>query len=158
VPSYQTPARALYNRLGSSSALLSIAVGGVWDRPIERLGPQATPEAFASTPPHRQLPAISIPDNGEEFDPLGPSTAFYSFPQVWFYADDDPNGLGRQALELAVARARLDLHGWEFDLTTGTSVQVRIIGRFGVRTDPTDDNRLIDYLRLQADGLWTGDI
>jgi hypothetical protein len=158
VPSYQSAARALYSRLGSSSALLSIAVGGVWDKPITRLGPQATPEAFASTPPHRQLPAISIPDNGEEFDPLGPSTAFYAFPQVWFYADDDPNGLGRQALELAVARARIDLHGWTYDTTNGTGVEVRVIGRFGIRTDPTDDNRLIDYLRLQADGLWTGDI
>ena len=153
---YITPARALYGRLSASSALLAIATGGVWDRPLTRHGPQKTPNAFAATPPHRQLPTVVIPDGGEEADSGGPRGAFFAFPRVWFYADDDPNGTGRAALESAVRTAYSDLDGWRYETTTGTGVEVRIIGRFGVQTDPTDDNRLVDYLRLQADGLWTG--
>lgn len=153
---YTTPARALYGRLSASSALLAVATGLVWDRPLERRGPKETKAAFAATPPHRQLPAVVVPDGGEDADPGGPSTAFFAFPLVWFYADDDPNGTGRQALESAVAIARSDLQGWTFTTSNGTGVEVKVIGRFGVRTDPTDSDRLVDYLRLQADGLWTG--
>lgn len=151
---YVTPARAIAARLGTSSALLAVLSGGVWSQPLTRTGPKATPAAFAATPPHRPLPAIVVPDEGEDADGLGPSGAFNGFPLVWFYADDDPNGAGRLAIEQAVPLAHTALSGWTFATGQGTGAEVHVVGRLGIQADPVDDSRIVDYLRLQVDGLW----
>lgn len=149
MPLYATPARAVYGRLSASSALLAVLTGGVWNKPLSK---DRTPTAFGSA--GQQLPAAVIPDEGENADPFGPGAAFMGFPRVWFYADDDPNGNGRSAIEAATLIAKSDLSGWGYTTTLGTGVVIVDVGRFGVRADPGNPTRLVDYLRLQADGLW----
>lgn len=155
MPAYATPARAVYDRLASNLAVLAVLPGGVWDKPLARPpSAKATPAAFGPSPGYQQIPAASVPDAGEERDPVGPSQAFLGFPRVWFYADDDPRGDGRAAIEAAMGAAFDALSGWSFATTTGTGVVVAVAGRFGIREDPGDPTRLVDWLRLQADGLW----
>lgn len=154
MPTYSTPARAIYARLATSPSLLAVLSGGVWDRPLARTGPKATPTAFDPTQAGRQLPAAVVPDAGEDRDGLGPAAAFLSFPRVWFYADDDPSGAGRTVIEAAIAQATSDLDGWGYTTTNGTGIVLGIAGRFGIREDPGDTTRLVAYLRVQADGLW----
>jgi hypothetical protein len=158
MPTYATPARAIYDRLASDLTVLAALPGGVWSRPILRSGPKATAAAFGAAPAHQQLTAAVVPDAGEDRDAFGPSAAFMAFPRIWFYADDDSNGVGRTAIEVAMGAARNALDGWSYTTTTGTGVVLAVAGRFGVREDPGDPTRLVDWLRMQADGLWRPEV
>jgi hypothetical protein len=158
MPAYPTPARAIYQRLATSGPVLAVLGGGVWDRPLKRSGPGATPAAFAPTPPYAQLPAAVVVDRGEAPDGGGPGAAFLAYPIVYLYAADDPNGTGRAALEAALPLVRGELDRWAFATTAGTDVVLTPVDRLGITPDPADEGRLMDYLRVQADGLWRAEV
>jgi hypothetical protein len=147
-----TPYGAIRDRLGASVALAAVATGGVWDRPLVRpaatgfpANPGQTAAAFDAD--GRVKPAVVVPDEGEQADPLGPDAAMQGFPLVWLYAP--PTAQGKTAIGQMRAECWTLLHGWHVATDNGTDAETRIVGRLGVRDAPDDFPAVVDYLRLQ---------
>lgn len=143
-------------RLLANDALMAIAVGGVYSRPISRQGPGATPLAFVATQPYLPRCSIVVTDGGDAADLNAGRQAFFSYPTLFFYAS--ATELGRADLANAYAAARDLLVGWRFALPNGTGAAIeRIAGRVGVRDAPDVEGAVIDTMRLQVVGLYKQD-
>lgn len=160
MPQYSTPRDAVYDRLSADSGLLAILTGGIWKQPLsfgvrDGLGkanpPGSTPEAYdaASKWPR---PAASVPERESVHDPLGISTAFMTFPQIWIYAPKVSSGFA--AVQSAWQAVFGLLHLWTYTTTNGTGVEIRVVSQPAPGDDPQDDRRIFAMMRLQADGLW----
>lgn len=136
--------------------LTAIVVGGIYNRPLSREGPGATPQAFVPTAPYLPRPSIVVSDGGDSADQSSSRQAFFSFPTLYFYASKTE--IGRGDLAAAYARARDILVGWRFGLPNGTGAQIeRMAGRVGVRDAPDIEGAVLDTMRLQVVGLYKQD-
>ncbi len=147
-----TTATVILNRLTGDSSLTTLLTGGIYDRPLKRLGDGATASAYSLTPPYQPRPAAVVVDGSDEADVVGPDGAFMSFPWVYFYAE--PHANGKATIATAFDMAFSLLNNWRFATANGTGALSRVIGRLGVLDDPEVADRVVGGMRLQVSGLW----
>lgn len=141
-----------------ASPFETLAPGGVYDRMILRPPSKgATPLAFDAG--GRPLVCIVVPDEGELVADDGPMDlsldlqAMQAFPTVWFYGPTTATGKAAvRALSAAVYAA---LNGASVTGPGGSSIGLRASQRKGVADDPGLSGAVSDFIRFQADGIWS---
>ncbi len=127
--------------------------GGVWDRPLRRAGPNATPGAFQVDPPHLPKCSIAVIDGGEIRDPALPDVSVAHI-NLWVRVPDTADGRSRQ--EAILTGCVISLEGKVLGDLSGDVGMVEIQDRFPGQVDPWVEGGRMSYLRLRVAGYWSG--
>lgn len=141
-----------------ASAFETLAPGGVYNRMILRPPSKgATPLAFDAG--GRPFISIVVPDEGEIVADDGPMDlsldvqAIQAFPTVWFYGPT--TAAGKTAINAASAAVFTLLNGATLTGPGGSGIGLRATMRKGIVDDPGLTGAVSEFLRFQADGLWS---
>lgn len=155
----QTLQKSIIERLRADSTLMSYLSGGIWARKIKQNTAQAgktktpgsTPEAFDEN--HNVKPCLYVSNGTENLNPIGPLSAMYTFPTLYFRCQ--PKDSDKEFLNLAFERVYDLLHDQTVRMPAGTGCKLRIMNRVGQADDETEmPNTVVDVVRIQGDGLW----
>lgn len=137
------PVGQVVARLQGLPEVAALLPGGIYGRDLKRVGPGATPTAYAPSPPYTPVPAAVVVDDGEVEDPGGPPLGLLGSVSVWVYAARVASG--RDEIAAALEGVRAALLGWSFLTPRQTPARFEGPGlRLGTRDDPVDEQRLVD--------------
>ena len=124
--------------------------GGIYDKPLRREKPAATPDAFWQSAHGQALrPSAVIRDRGDVQHPQEAWVpgAFDQMVLVYFYAQGVATG--KQAIHDAARRARELLDQWRFTTEFGTVAFVKYIDRLGLQDSEEFIGGIFDYCRFR---------
>ena len=162
IPTMSAPLPTIQNGIAellrADAALSDLLPGRIWTRrirpndgPDATPAPGSTPEAFDSAGRIRRCAAVL---NGQApANPLGPSGAFYAFPEIWLRCL--PHESEKQLLEQAALRIiALLATGPGVLMPGGGAAILSLAARMMPDDDPELPPAVVDMIRVQADGVW----
>jgi hypothetical protein len=155
--------RLIVERLAADGALLALAPGGIYDRPLKPGNtPGGTPAAWYVDPadptrvPHLRR-SLVVMDGGEVDPPDGPSDPVHpwelrqTFPRIFIYVDATANG--KAAADAIDARCLALLNGWTTPLSLGTALTLTQLNRTELIESDTFDGVLFCFRRFLGEYL-----
>jgi hypothetical protein len=140
--------------LDADPVIHDLVNGGLWDRPLRREGPNATPDAFEDSAPYLPRNSIAVIDAGETPDPASPECSL-AVVNIWVRVPDSPAGVEAQSAILSGCIGVLGNQIIE-DSGNGEVGLVEVQDRFPGQLDPWVKGGRMAYLRLRVAGLLSG--
>lgn len=147
-------ARGVMLFLQADPTLAGLCDGGLWDRPIRREGPNATPGAFQDTDPYLPKLSCAVIDGGETPELNRPGCSIGSLT-LWFRHQDTPQATekARQAMDRAAVLLNQQVIS---DPVTNNTGMIELSDRFQSQQDPWTERGRVSYLRFRIAGVAVG--